>query len=108
VVVAGRLAELADVDTGGRRCVKIGRTGSRHTRQRETGIRLADQQVIGKVGRVTGTIGPERVGEVMIAIRGGSEAFNAYAADATDTISTGTRVVVIEYFPPRTVVVSPM
>ena len=37
------------------------------------------------------------VGEVMIAIRG-SEAFNAYAADTTDTISTGTRVVVIEYF----------
>ena len=32
----------------------------------------------------------------------------AYAADTKDTISTGTRVVVIEYFPPRTVVVSPM
>ena len=56
---------------------------------------------------MTGTIGPDQVGEVMIAIRGGSEAFNAYAADTTDTISTGTRVVVI-VFPPRTVVVSPM
>jgi hypothetical protein len=83
-------------------------TGSGPTRQTGMGIRLADQQVIGKVGRVTGTIGPERVGEVMISIRGGSEAFNAYAADTQDTISTGTRVVVIEYFPPRTVVVSPM
>jgi hypothetical protein len=83
-------------------------TGSGPARYRETGIRLADQRVIGKVGRVTGTIGPERVGEVMIPIRGGSEAFNAYAADTKDTISTGTRVVVIEYFPPRTVVVSPM
>ena len=82
-------------------------TGSSPTRHRETGI-LADQQVIGKVGRVTGTIAPERGGEVMIPIRGGSEAFNAYAADTKDTISTGTRVVVIEYFPPRTVVVSPM
>ena len=82
--------------------------GKRPDETQGTGIRLADQQVIGKVGRVTGTIGPERVGEVMIAIRGGSEAFNAYAADTTDTISTGTRVVVIEYFPPRTVVVSPM
>ena len=82
-------------------------TGSSPTRHGETGI-LADQQVIGQVGRVTGTIGPERVGEVMIPIRGGSEAFNAYAADTKDTISTGTRVVVIEYFPPRTVVVSPM
>jgi hypothetical protein len=93
--------------TGRPRCGKIPVTGSGPTRHRETGI-LADQQVIGKVGRVTGTIGPERVGEVMIPIRGGSEAFNAYAADAKDTISTGTRVVVIEYFPPRTVVVSPM
>jgi hypothetical protein len=94
--------------TGRGECGKIGATGSGPTRHRETGIRLADQQVIGKVGRVTGTIGPDQVGEVMIAIRGGSEAFNAYAADTTDTISTGTRVVVIEYFPPRTVVVSPM
>ena len=69
---------------------------------------MADQQVIGKVGRVTGTVGPGRVGEVMIPIRGGSEAFNAYAAETQDTISTGTRVVVVEYFPPRTVVVSPL
>jgi two-component system cell cycle response regulator len=99
---------VANLHTGRPRCGKIPMTGSSPTRHRETGIRLADQQVIGKVGRVTGTIGPERVGEVMIAIRGGSEAFNAYAADTTDTISTGTRVVVIEYFPPRTVVVSPM
>jgi membrane protein implicated in regulation of membrane protease activity len=83
-------------------------TGSGPARQRETGIRLADQQVIGKVGRVTGTIGPGRVGEVMIAIRGGSEAFNAYAAETQETISTGTRVVVVEHFPPRTVVVSPL
>jgi hypothetical protein len=64
--------------------------------------------MLGKVGRVTGTIAPGRIGEVMIAIRGGSEAFNAYAADTQDTISLGTRVVVVEYFPPRTVVVSPV
>ena len=69
---------------------------------------MADQQMVGKVGRVTGIIGPGRLGEVMISIRGGTEAFHAYAADGDDTISTGTRVVVIEYFPPRTVVVTPM
>jgi len=69
---------------------------------------LAAQKMVGKVGRVTGTIAPGRLGEVMIAIRGGSEAFNAYAADREDTISPGTRVVVVEYFPPRTVVVSPL
>lgn len=64
--------------------------------------------MIGRVGRVTGTIAPERIGEVMIPIRGGSEAFHAYAADSQDTLSPGTRVVVVEYFPPRTVVVSPV
>jgi hypothetical protein len=69
---------------------------------------LADQQVIGKVGRVTGKIAPGHIGEVMVPIRGGSEAFHAYATDSNDTIPPGTRVVVIEYFPPRTVVVSAM
>ncbi len=64
--------------------------------------------MIGKVGRVTGKIAPGQLGEVMVPVRGGSEAFNAYAADSQDTIATGTRVVVIEYFPPRTVVVSPV
>lgn len=69
---------------------------------------MADQEMIGKVGRVTGTIGPDRIGEVMVPVRGGSEAFHAYATDTTTTIRTGTRVVVIEYFAPRTVVVAEM
>ena len=64
--------------------------------------------MLGRVGRVTGTVAPGLVGEVMVSIRGGTEAFNAYAADSEDTIRTGTRVVVVEYFPPRTVVVSPL
>jgi membrane protein implicated in regulation of membrane protease activity len=68
---------------------------------------VADQQMIGKVGRVTGTISPGHVGEVMVNVRGGSEAFHAYATDSATTIPTGSRVVVVEYFPPRTVVVSP-
>ena len=56
----------------------------------------------------TGRIGPGRLGEVMVPVRGGTEAFHAYAADGDDEIPTGTRVVVVEYFPPRTVVVTPM
>ena len=64
--------------------------------------------MIGKVGRVTGTIAPKRLGEVMVPVRGGSEAFNAYSTDPEETIATGTRVVVIEYFPPRTVILSPV
>lgn len=70
--------------------------------------RLSADRMVGRVGRVTGTIAPGRIGEVMIAIRGGSEAFHAYSADSEDTIEPGRRVVVVEYFPPRTVVVSPI
>jgi len=61
----------------------------------------------GLTGRVTARIAPGHLGEVMIAVRGGSEAFHAYAADADDTYLPGVRVVVVEYHPPRTVVVAP-
>jgi membrane protein implicated in regulation of membrane protease activity len=69
---------------------------------------VADHQMIGKMGRVTGTIAPGRLGEVMVQVRGGSEAFHAYSADNDETIPTGSRIVVVEYFPPRTVIVTPM
>jgi hypothetical protein len=64
--------------------------------------------MIGKMGRVTGTIAPGKLGEVMVAVRGGSEAFHAYSAEGDATIKPGSRVVVVEYYPPRTVVVTPM
>jgi len=64
--------------------------------------------MIGKVGRVTGTIKPGAIGEVMVPVRGGTEAFHAYASDDDETIDPGRRVIVIEYLPPRTVVVAPM
>jgi hypothetical protein len=67
---------------------------------------VPDHQMVGKVGRVTGTIGPGQIGEVMVPIRGGSEAFHAYASDAEETMTTGSRIVVVEYYPPRTVVVA--
>ena len=69
---------------------------------------LADQVMVGKVGRVTGTINPGKLGEVMVPVRGGSEAFHAYAAEGDPIIPIGTRVVVVDYYPPRTVVVTPM
>jgi len=69
---------------------------------------MADHQMIGKIGRVTGTVAPGRLGEVMVEVRGGSEAFHAYAADTDETIPVGSRIVVVEYFPPRTVVVTRM
>jgi hypothetical protein len=66
----------------------------------------SDHSVVGKIGRLTGQIDPGRMGEVMIPIRGGSEAFYAYAVDPEESIPRGTRVVVVEHEPPRTVVVS--
>ena len=69
---------------------------------------IADHELIGKVGRVTGTIEPGKLGEVMIAIRGGSESYYAYAADQQERIESGTRVVVLEHEAARTVIVSPL
>ena len=66
----------------------------------------SDHQVIGKVGRIVGAIDPGRMGEVMIPIRGGSESYFAFAEDPSEEIPKGTRVVVIEHEPPRTVIVS--
>ncbi|MEA3076564.1 MAG: hypothetical protein QOF60_1472 [Actinomycetota bacterium] len=63
--------------------------------------------MIGKEGRVTGTVSPGSVGEVMVPVRGGTEHFHAYAADDGQTIVRGTRIVVVDYLPPRTVIVTP-
>jgi hypothetical protein len=64
--------------------------------------------MVGKIGRVTGRIGPGVIGEVMVPVRGGTEAFHAYSADDDTTILTGSTIVVVEYFPPRTVIVTKM
>lgn len=64
-----------------------------------------DHTIIGKVGRVTGQVAPGRTGEVMIGIRGGTEAFLAYPVDG-ETIQINERAVVIEYHAPRTVYVT--
>ena len=66
---------------------------------------MADQQLGGKVGRVTGRIGPDRIGEVMVPVRGGTEAYHAYSAD-DEEIAPGTRILVVDVLPPRTVVVT--
>jgi hypothetical protein len=66
----------------------------------------ADHEVIGKIARVTSTILPGEMGEVLLPIRGGSETYYAYAGDATEEIPEGTRVVVLEHDPPRTLIVS--
>ncbi len=67
------------------------------------------QPPVGSHGRVTSTGGilPGRTGEVMVAIRGGVEAFLARDVNGGE-IRPYTEVVVVEYGPPRTVLVSPL
>ncbi|TDC41079.1 hypothetical protein E1281_37720 [Actinomadura sp. KC345] len=55
---------------------------------------------------MTGRIGPGLVGEVMVPVRGGVEAFYAHPVDPREEIIVGTIVVVVEYQPPRTVYVA--
>jgi hypothetical protein len=64
---------------------------------------------VGCRGRVTSTGGikPGRLGEVMVAIRGGVEAFLAKDVDG-GTIAPYTEIVVVDYEPPRTVSVTPL
>jgi membrane protein implicated in regulation of membrane protease activity len=66
----------------------------------------ADHELIGKIARVTSTITPGEMGEVHVPVRGGSETFFAYAGDAKEEIPEGTRVIVLEHDPPRTLIVS--
>jgi hypothetical protein len=62
--------------------------------------------VIGTTGRVSGRVGPGLVGEVLLPVRGGVEAFYAYPMTG-EIIEIGTRVVVVDFEPPRDVYVAP-
>ncbi|MFB7463983.1 hypothetical protein ACFCZ1_10890 [Streptomyces sp. NPDC056224] len=64
-----------------------------------------DVDMVGMPGRVTGTVGPGLVGEVIVRIRGGAEHFLAYPVQGTGRLAVGTVVTVVEYLPPRTVYV---
>ncbi|MEU8760241.1 hypothetical protein [Streptomyces sp. NPDC048659] len=67
---------------------------------------MDDASMVGLLGRVTGTVGPGLVGEVIVRIRGGAEHFLAHPAVPGERITTGTVVMVMEHLPPRTVYVT--
>jgi hypothetical protein len=66
----------------------------------------ADDTLIGKLAEVTGRVAPGTVGEIMVSVRGGREAFYAHPAEG-ETFERGERVLIVEYRPPRTVLVTP-
>lgn len=62
--------------------------------------------LIGRIGYVSDVVpaGGARRGEVMVD----GQAYYALPADNDTSIARGTRIVIVEHFPPRTVVVTPM
>ncbi len=68
----------------------------------------SDSTPVGHRGRLTATGGirPGGLGEAMVAIRGGVEAFLARDVDGGE-IPPYAEVIVVDYVPPRTVLVTP-
>ncbi|MEV0919549.1 hypothetical protein AB0I93_35560 [Streptomyces sp. NPDC049967] len=62
----------------------------------------SDRSPVGAVGRVTVPIPPDGAGEVLVAVRGGSEAYTAWSSTS---IGRDVRVVVVDAVSARTVVV---
>lgn len=63
--------------------------------------------VVGKLGRVTATITPGHLGEILVEVRQGTERFLARASDAALTIPKHAQVVVVGSLGGRTVEVEP-
>ena len=66
--------------------------------------RVADETV-GRIGRVSVPISPGVPGEVIIQIRGGSEAYTAYT-QPEEPLVVNTRIVVVEQLSSRTLLVT--
>ncbi|MHA7303944.1 hypothetical protein ACX80E_01665 [Arthrobacter sp. TMN-49] len=64
-----------------------------------------DRSLTGKIGRVTGTIGPDTLGEVMLEVRGGTAAYLARPYDGASVYRMGEQVLVMYLEPPQTVYV---
>jgi hypothetical protein len=63
-----------------------------------------DQELVGTIGHVTLPITPEHAGEVMLPVRGGTEAFAAFS---DEPIAKFSRIVVVECRSGRSVTVTP-
>jgi hypothetical protein len=66
--------------------------------------KASEPSLLGIVGRVTVSIPPAGPGEVLLAVRGGTEAFAAWS---DEPIARHRRVVVVDCLSPRSVLVTP-
>jgi len=67
--------------------------------------RNVDRSLTGRIGRVSGRVGPGTIGEVMLPFRGGTSAFHAHPFDKESVFAVGDEVLVIYYDPPQTLYV---
>jgi hypothetical protein len=65
----------------------------------------AEESLLGKIGRVTVSIPADGPGEVLLPVRGGSEAFAAWS---DEPIMRHRRVVVVDSISARSVFVTPV
>jgi hypothetical protein len=65
----------------------------------------ADQGLLGTIGRVTVSIPADGPGEVLLPVRGGTEAFAAWS---DEPIPRHSRIVVVECMSARSVIVTPL
>jgi membrane-bound ClpP family serine protease len=65
----------------------------------------AQESLIGKVGRVTVSIPERGAGEVLLPVRGGTEAFAAWS---DEPIARHSRIVVVDTLSARSVFVTPI
>jgi len=66
---------------------------------------MMDDDLTGMVGRVSVPIPTDGPGEIILRIRGGSEAFTAYT-EGDESMGKNARAVVVEQTGPRTVLVT--
>lgn len=68
------------------------------------GLAESGEELVGLIGRITVSIPDGRPGEVMLPVRGGTEAFAAWS---DEPIAKGLHVVVVECRSPRSLFVTP-
>ncbi len=64
-----------------------------------------DRSLTGRIGRVSGMVGPGTLGEVMVPFHGGTMAFHAHPYDESSSYPVGDRVLVMYFEAPQTVYV---
>jgi hypothetical protein len=66
---------------------------------------VTDDDLIGVVGRISVPVPTDGLGEIIVSIRGGSEAFTAYT-QGDEALIKNAHAVVVEQTGPRTVLVT--